>query len=168
NRASAYSGVAADRNVRQECPRSGLAVCPGAPSIPIEPLFLDTRRLPLDTSSMSRKIRDLCAVLLAMSIYSLPKLLMAQTNETDATRWLAKADIAPAFVAPASLRAWESRRKQLRAEVWQLLGKLPPRPKRPQVETLSREDRGDYLLEKFQFDNGAGAMVPGYLLLPNK
>ena len=115
---------------------------------------------------MSRKIRDLCAVILAVSIYSLPKLLMAQTNETDAARWLAKADIAPAFVAPSSLRAWESRRNQLRADVWQLLGKLPPRPKQPQVETLSREDRGDYLIEKFQFDNGAGAMVPGYLLLP--
>ena len=47
-------------------------------------LFLDTRQLPLDTSCMPRKIRDLCAVLLVMSIYSLPKLLMAQTNETDA------------------------------------------------------------------------------------
>ncbi len=115
---------------------------------------------------MTRKIRDLCALLLASAIYSLPKLLMAQTNEPDATRWLAKADIAPAFTAPASLRAWESRRKQLRAEVWQLLGKLPPRPKQPHIETLSREDRGDYLLEKFQFDNGAGAIVPGYLLLP--
>ena len=46
------------------------------------------------------------------------------------------------------------------------MGKLPPRPKQPHIETLSREDRGDYLLEKFQFDNGAGAIVPGYLLLP--
>jgi hypothetical protein len=36
------------------------------------------------------------------------------------------------------------------------------------VQTVSREDRGDYLLEKFQFDNGAGATVPGYLLLPKK
>jgi len=115
---------------------------------------------------MSRNICDFRALLLAIAIYSLPKLVMAQTNETDATRWLAKADIAPAFTAPASLRAWESRRKQLRTEVWQLLGKLPPRPKQPHVETLSREDRGDYLLEKFQFDNGAGATVPGYLLLP--
>jgi dienelactone hydrolase len=43
---------------------------------------------------------------------------------------------------------------------------LPPRPKVPEVEILSREDRGDYVLEKFQFDNGAGATVPGCLLLP--
>jgi dienelactone hydrolase len=34
------------------------------------------------------------------------------------------------------------------------------------VDLLSREDRSDYVVEKFQFDNGAGAMVPGYLLLP--
>jgi hypothetical protein len=33
---------------------------------------------------------------------------------------------------------------------------------------LSREDRGDYILEKFQFDNHAGAIVPGYLLLPKQ
>jgi len=34
------------------------------------------------------------------------------------------------------------------------------------VQTLSREERPGYFLEKFQFDNGAGATVPGYLLLP--
>src|SRR5437870_13533730 len=100
---------------------------------------------------MTRKIRDLCALLLASAIYSLPKLLMAQTNETDAARWLAKAEIAPPFTAPASRQAWETRRKQVRAELRKLLGKLPLRPKRPHVETLSREDRGDYLVEKVQF-----------------
>jgi len=31
---------------------------------------------------------------------------------------------------------------------------------------MSREDRDGYVVEKFQFDNGAGALVPGYLLLP--
>ena len=48
-------------------------------------------------------------------------------------------------------------REQIRTQVWELLGKLPPRPKTPKVQTLSREDRGDYIVEKFQFDNGAGA-----------
>jgi dienelactone hydrolase len=91
---------------------------------------------------------------------------MAQTNETDAARWLAKAEIAPAFTAPRSRPAWETQRKQVRAQLWKLLGKLPPRPNHPQVQILNREDRGDYLLEKFQFDNGAGATVPGYALLP--
>ena len=47
-----------------------------------------------------------------------------------------------------------------------MLGTLTARPKNLSVETLKREDRGDYLLEKFQFDNGAGDLVPGYVLLP--
>jgi dienelactone hydrolase len=95
-----------------------------------------------------------------------PEIMSAQTNYSDAARWLEKANIAPPFSAPKSKRAWETARTKIRAQLWQLLGQLPPSPKIPAVETLSREDRGDYVLEKFQFDNGAGATVPGYLLLP--
>lgn len=91
---------------------------------------------------------------------------VAQTNPNNAQRWLAQAEIAPPFAIPASKAAWEKQRRQVRAELWQLLGKLPPRPNVPKVQTVAREDRGDYVLEKFQFDNGAGATVPGYLLLP--
>jgi dienelactone hydrolase len=93
---------------------------------------------------------------------------MAETNQTDAVRWMASARIAPAFTVPRTKRAWEKKRKEVRAQLWELLGKLPPRPALPKVETLSREDRGDYVLEKFQFDNGAGATVPGYVLLPKQ
>jgi dienelactone hydrolase len=92
--------------------------------------------------------------------------LMAQTNETEAARWLAGAALAPPFVAPASKEAWELERPNVRSQVWELLGKLPPRPTIPRVKILSHEDRGEYLLEKFEFDNEAGAIVPGYLLLP--
>lgn len=88
----------------------------------------------------------------------------AQTNYT--AQWLAKAEIAPPLVAPKTREAWEVQRSGIRKTLWQLLGKLPARPSVPKVETLQREDRGDYVLEKFQFDNGAGATVPGYLLLP--
>lgn len=95
-----------------------------------------------------------------------PFALMADTNDTVAARWLAKADLAPAFRVPDSRAAWESKRREIRAELWALLGKLPPRPPVPQVVTLSREDRGDFFVEKFQFDNGAGATVPGYVLVP--
>ncbi|MDQ6632191.1 MAG: alpha/beta hydrolase family protein [Verrucomicrobiota bacterium] len=93
------------------------------------------------------------------------KIVMAQTNQI-ATRWLKNAEIAPEFSIPKTKAAWEKKRKEIRAELRQLLGKLPPRPKTPNVKTLSREDRGDYFLEKFQFDNDAGAIVPGYILLP--
>ncbi len=91
---------------------------------------------------------------------------MAQTDQDDTARWLAKAELAPPFKVPASLPDWQTKRQEVRAQLWNLLGQLPPRPKTPAVETISREDRGDYVLEKFQFDNGAGATVPGYLLLP--
>jgi dienelactone hydrolase len=50
--------------------------------------------------------------------------------------------------------------------LWARLGALPPRPRRLRAETISREDRGRYILERIQFDNGAGAMVPGYLVVP--
>jgi len=90
----------------------------------------------------------------------------AQTNQSDTARWLEKAQIAPAFHAPGSKAAWEKERTQIRAQVWELLGKLPARPKTPRIQTLSHEDRGDYVVEKFQFDNEAGATIPGYIILP--
>jgi dipeptidyl aminopeptidase/acylaminoacyl peptidase len=91
---------------------------------------------------------------------------MAQTNQTEARRWLEAAGPIPEFKVPATKAAWERQRSQVRARLRELLGDLPPRPKRLAVQTLQREDRGDYRFEKFQFDNGAGATVPGYLLLP--
>ena len=108
------------------------------------------------------------ASLLAALIWFAPNVLMAETNQSDALRWLAKSQLAPPFNVPNSRAAWEGQRKEVRRQLWELLGKLPPRPKAPRVETVLREDRGAYMLEKFQFDNGAGASVPGYLLLPKK
>ena len=87
---------------------------------------------------------------------------MAQSSEN--ARWLQTP--VPELAVPKTRASWEKKRKQIRERLGELLGKLPPRPKIPKVQTLFREDRGDYLLEKFQFDNGAGATVPGYLLLP--
>jgi dienelactone hydrolase len=93
---------------------------------------------------------------------------MSQSNKSEAVRWLEEAPVAPDFTVAPTRRAWERRRQEVREQLWRLLGKLPPRPKALPVETLSREDRGDYVLERFQFDNEAGAAVPGYLLLPKK
>ena len=91
---------------------------------------------------------------------------MAHANSSQTERSLAKADLAPPFAPPQSEAKWGVDRKNIRDTVWQLLGKLPPRPRIPKVETLSREDRGDFVVEKFSFDNGAGSDVPGYLLIP--
>ncbi len=94
---------------------------------------------------------------------------MASADDPDtnaASQWLKGARPTPLFVVPESLGKWQLRREEVRAKLWELLGDLPPRPDPVQVNTLSREDRGDYVLEKFEFDNAAGATVPGYLLLP--
>lgn len=92
--------------------------------------------------------------------------LKAQTENTVADLWLSKAGVAPPFAVPPTMREWQARRQEVRSELWQMLGRLPARPRTPRVETLAREDRGDYIVEKFRFDNEAGAQVPGYLLLP--
>jgi len=89
-------------------------------------------------------------------------------SDNAAARWLADAPPVPEFTAPATRAAWEQRRAEIRATLWQLLGPLPPRPKTLTVKTLRREDRGDYFFEKFEFDNAAGAVVPGYIFLPKQ
>jgi dienelactone hydrolase len=91
---------------------------------------------------------------------------IAPANPSAAERWLAGAELAPPLAVPGSREAWEVERGKIRAGLWNLLGRLPLRPKTPNVEILWREDRGGYVLEKLQFDNEAGSTVPGYLLLP--
>ena len=92
--------------------------------------------------------------------------VMAQTDPSAAERWLKAAETATEFKVAESVRAWERQRKQVREQLWKLLGNLPPRPKVPEVRTISRDDRESYVVEKFEFANGAGSTVPGYLLLP--
>jgi len=91
---------------------------------------------------------------------------MARMRKSEALRWLETAAVAPDFALPATRQAWEGKRARVRRQLWRFLGKLTERPPRPRVETLTRKDHGDYFAEKFQFDNEAGAVVPGYLLLP--
>jgi len=112
------------------------------------------------------QVHNLKQTTVALLLLTSPALLMAQTNQTQSERWLLKADLAPPLVAPASIQKWELERKDIRSNLWHLLGKLPPRPRTPKVETISHEARGDFSVEKFSFDNDAGATVYGYLLIP--
>jgi hypothetical protein len=73
----------------------------------------------------------------------------------------------PELFIPATVDQWEQQRKKIRETLIMVMGDLPPQPKSLQVKILSREDKGGYTLEKFEFDNEAGAIVPGYLLIPN-
>jgi len=72
----------------------------------------------------------------------------------------------PAFVMPESLGAWPQQREGIRSTLWALLGDLPPRPAPVRAELVSRERRAGYVLEKLVLDNGAGAPMPAYLLVP--
>lgn len=63
---------------------------------------------------------------------------------------------------PADVVAWQ---RAFRKHYRRMLGPWPdPAPLR--LETLSREDRGDYVREKILFDSSFGVSVPAYLLVP--
>lgn len=86
--------------------------------------------------------------------------------EAPTDTWLTHPATARPFTVPASPLEWNRERTQVRRMLEQLLGDLPPPPKTPKVTTRSTEDHSTYTLERFEFDNGAGATVPGVLLLP--
>jgi len=73
----------------------------------------------------------------------------------------------PEFKKPTSLKTWEKERVSVRKTLIETMGQLPPRPAIPQVHIISRERKEGYTVEKFEFDNGAGAVVPGYFLIPD-
>ena len=100
-----------------------------------------------------------------LALFHFATMSHAQDNLVAET-WLVKAPPVPALKIPTTQSEWETQRKEIRATLWKLLGDLPPRPAKPAVTTISREDKGDYWLEKFSFDNGAGDTVPGYCFLP--
>lgn len=88
--------------------------------------------------------------------------------EPQAENWLAKTKIAPPMAVPSSVEAWRKQRAQIRTTLNDLLGDLPPRPPVSAFQVVSIENKGGYVLETIQFDNGAGEMVKGYLFLPKK
>lgn len=74
----------------------------------------------------------------------------------------------PEFKSPPTLQRWNAQRGHIRQRLVTLFGAVPSRLQAPQVRMLAREERPNYTLEKFEFENGAGAVVPGYFLIPKK
>jgi dipeptidyl aminopeptidase/acylaminoacyl peptidase len=72
----------------------------------------------------------------------------------------------PELKVPNTIVEWQKERTSIRETLVKVMGNLPPRPTIPVVRVLTREDKGTYVVEKFEFDNGAGALVPGYFLIP--
>lgn len=69
---------------------------------------------------------------------------------------------------PEDTDAWGRQREVIRATLTRLLGDLPPRPREPQVRVTSVTQSDGMRQERFEFDNEAGARVPGILVLPER
>lgn len=65
------------------------------------------------------------------------------------------------------LPTWEQQRTEHRATLWRLLGDVPPLFT-PDVTITATTQHDGYRLEHLTFDNGVGATVYGYLLLPDE
>lgn len=71
----------------------------------------------------------------------------------------------PVIPVPETSSEWQAKIPEFRQTLWQLLGDLPPLLT-PEVKITDRFARPGYTQEKFTFENGAGATVYGYLLIP--
>ena len=73
----------------------------------------------------------------------------------------------PEWPLPTDREQWEKvDRLKTRAILLHCLGEMPPRPDPKNVKVVSKEDHDDYVLERFEFDNGVDMTVPGILLIP--
>ncbi|QDU28217.1 Abhydrolase family protein [Anatilimnocola aggregata] len=80
---------------------------------------------------------------------------------------LFKAIKLPGWQVPQDLKRWEETdRAQTKATLVECLGEMPKRPDPKQVKVISREDKGTFWLEKFEFHNGADMVVTGILAIP--
>lgn len=75
----------------------------------------------------------------------------------------------PEWPLPTDLDRWQTTgRAEVRRVLDECLGEMPPRPPASNVRVVSREDRGEFLLERFEFFNGVDMVVPGILVIPKK
>jgi dienelactone hydrolase len=74
----------------------------------------------------------------------------------------------PEFAFPSSLTAWKDKRKEVETTLIGLLGDIPARPAKLNVETISRKQMNGYVLEKLMIDNGIDGRIPAYLAIPTK
>jgi hypothetical protein len=72
----------------------------------------------------------------------------------------------PTWPLPTDLSQWQRDRGDVRATLVKLMGDLPARPSPAKVKVVSTEDRGEFMLEKIEFHNGADAIVAGYVMIP--
>src|SRR5262245_37848178 len=119
-----------------------------------------------------RTILSVClaAVLLSGSAFAQVRLTPKFAKggpETQGEAWAGVPDTfegtkIPQWLLPTDLKRWETTdRAKTRATLLQCLGELPERPDPRKVRVLSRVDKGEYILEHFEFHNGVDMIVPG-------
>lgn len=72
----------------------------------------------------------------------------------------------PDYKFPSELTTWKKERVQVSETLQKLLGDIPPRPKKLNVQTVFRKQMNGYILEKFLIDNEVDGFIPGYLAIP--
>ena len=73
----------------------------------------------------------------------------------------------PDWPMPTDLRRWQQTgRAATRRQLVASFGDWPPRPDPSKVRVTAREDKGDFILERFEFYNGVDTVVPGLLMIP--
>ena len=73
----------------------------------------------------------------------------------------------PDFNFPTELSSWKKERVLVAETLQKLLGDIPPRPKKLNVQTVFKKQMNGYILEKFLIDNGVDGWIPGYLAIPS-
>jgi dienelactone hydrolase len=73
----------------------------------------------------------------------------------------------PEWRLPTDRKRWvDVDRGKIRATLRHCLGEMPDRPDPRKVRVVSKKDQGDYIEERFEFDNGVDMTVPGIILIP--
>lgn len=113
-------------------------------------------------------MRSLTIFALAGLLLAAPNLAVAQNSDLPFAALLAASPPVAPFTVAATPEALRTQQAGVRATLTRLLGEFPARPAIPGVRVLGVEDRGTFTLERFEFANGLGDVVPGVLLLPKQ
>lgn len=70
------------------------------------------------------------------------------------------------FVQPKNATEWKARTQEIRKTIWKCFGDMPAISKKVATKITNKEDKGDYIIESFEFFNGVDATIPGLVLIP--
>ncbi len=118
------------------------------------------------------RIKSLLTFVLIYSFYALTN---AQINSDNRDFWQQPWEGVPEHYAkwsypdfqfPENLIEWEKERINTRKTLINLLGDIPPRPLALEVNFISREEKSNFILEKFYINNEVDSWIPCYLAFP--